>query len=251
MSAIDAFLEGILDYAGLFPPARLDLQTALNNFEFYQRHPRARMLARFVLPLEQLKTAALPARVTLVCRGEEVELPPLPPQVECVEVAGSLATKTDRFVFHEVDWRGDFEARLPVDGGVKLRTGGLTPDAVPPAGTVARFLLASAAHNLPVKFTAGLHSPVPTDGAHGFFNIFAAAFAANAGCTDIETLTRLIADAGYDDFRFTEEDFHAGPFSFSRDEIQRLRSERVISFGSCSFLEPVEHLERHGYLSSE
>ncbi len=251
MSAIEAFLDGILDYAGLFPPARLDLQTALSNFEFYQRHPMSRMLARFVLPLELLTAPQLPPRVSLVCRGEEVELPLLPPEVECVEVSGSLALEPGRFVFHEIDWREDFEPRMPRQGGVKLRTGGLTPDAVPPAETIARFLIAAAVRHLPVKFTAGLHNPVPAAGALGFFNVFAAAFAAYSGCTDAEKLIPLIAEADYEAFRFTETVFHAGTFSFSQTAIERLRRERVISFGSCSFLEPVEHLERHGYLSTQ
>ncbi|MGJ5814298.1 hypothetical protein [Paludibaculum fermentans] len=255
MSAINAFLEGIVDYAGLFPPARLDLPTALGNYDYYQRHPRASMLARFVLPLDLLLTAQpLPARVSLVCRGDGVQLPELPPQVEALEVAGSLATPTGLPVFHEIDWRGSLTTRFPTAGGVKLRTGGLTPDTIPPADAVENFLLEAARRALPIKFTAGLHAPVPNDdpqvGArlHGFLNLFAAAFAAYSGETD---LAGFIAGAGWADFQFTATHFHAGPFSFTLDEIVTLRRKFVISFGSCSFLEPIEHLERHGFLQFE
>ncbi|WP_321475496.1 hypothetical protein [uncultured Paludibaculum sp.] len=254
MSAINAFLDGILDYAGLFPPARLDLPTALGHYDYYQRHPRAHMLARFVLPLDQLdKVDPLPSRVALVCRGEAIELPELPPQIETIEYAGSLAAPSAVPVFHEIDWR-DPQASWPTSGGVKLRAGGLTPDMVPPADTVERFLVEAARRALPIKFTAGLHCPVPNDDhevgvrMHGFLNLFAAAFAAYSGETN---LALLIAEAGWDDFQFTATHFHAGPFSFTLDEIVRLRREFVISFGSCSFLEPIEHLERHGFLPTE
>ncbi len=255
MSAINAFLDGILDYAGLFPPARLDLPTALGNYDFYRRHPRASMLARFVLPLELLpKAEPLPDRIALVCRGEALHLPELPPQVEAIEVAGSLAAPSGLPVFHEVDWRGSLPNRFPTAGGVKLRAGGLTPDTIPPPQAVESFLLEAARRALPIKFTAGLHSPVPHvdpevgGRRHGFLNLFAAAFAAYSGETD---LAGFIDAASWGDFQFTDTHFHAGPFSFTLDEIVTLRRKFVISFGSCSFLEPIEHLERHGFLPTE
>ena len=255
MSAIDVFLHEIIDYAGLFPPARLDLPTALGNYDFYRRHSRSALLGRFCLPLDRLApTGPLPRRITLICRGEDVALPPLPPEVETIEIAGTLAQPTRPFVFHEIDWHGDFEARMPANGGVKLRTGGLTAEAFPSPEIVERFLLAAAARRLPIKFTAGLHEPVPyvdpLTGArhHGFLNIFAAAFAAYSGHTD---LAGLIGQASAADFRFTESGFHAGPLFFSVADVARLRRDWVISFGSCSFLEPIEHLERHGYLQPE
>lgn len=254
MSAINVFLEGILDYAGLFPPARLDLATAMGNYDYYRRHRHANALARFVLPLDVLRNVEpLPPRVALVCRGDRIELPELPPEVETIECAGTLAGPAPRPLFTEVDWRAPASA-WPATGGVKLRTGGLTPDSIPPPEVVEGFLVEAACRRLPLKFTAGLHSPVPYDdpdvGArlHGFLNLFAAAFAAYQGETE---LALLIREGDWDHFQFTSTHFHAGPFSFTLDDIARLRREAVISFGSCSFLEPVEHLERHGLLPTE
>ena len=254
MSAAKALLANIIDYAGLFPPAALDAQTALDNYNLYKNHPYAWMLGRFVMPTSLLGKAPAPDRITIVVKGESVELPPLPIQVECVEVDGSLARDPGRTVFQEIDWRGDFDRQMPERGGVKLRTGGRTPETVPPAEAVVQFLKAAANRRLQIKFTAGLHVPVPNDdpsvGArmHGFLNIFAAALAAYRSVKSDDELLFVLGKAGYADFALTPEEFRAGPLSFGVEEITTLRSNWVFSFGSCSFLEPVEHLESHGLL---
>jgi hypothetical protein len=54
VDARHALLEGLIDYAGLFPPAALDLPTALRQFDGHQREPDAWMLGRFVLPAARL-----------------------------------------------------------------------------------------------------------------------------------------------------------------------------------------------------
>jgi hypothetical protein len=52
--ALRAFLDGLVDYAGLFPPARLDLDAALRLFARYRTGPDAWMLGRFIVPVGQL-----------------------------------------------------------------------------------------------------------------------------------------------------------------------------------------------------
>ncbi|MHC5108580.1 MAG: hypothetical protein ACYTHJ_01725 [Planctomycetota bacterium] len=49
-----ALLGDILDYAGLFPPAKLPLNEAITNYARYQREPEAWMLARFICPASRL-----------------------------------------------------------------------------------------------------------------------------------------------------------------------------------------------------
>src|SRR5580693_7387181 len=44
------FLGGIIDYAGLFPPARLPLEQAIRAYVRYTREDDAWMLGRFVCP---------------------------------------------------------------------------------------------------------------------------------------------------------------------------------------------------------
>ncbi|MEZ4387394.1 MAG: hypothetical protein R3D98_07400 [Candidatus Krumholzibacteriia bacterium] len=54
MDARASLLEGLIDYAGLFPPAALDLPTALRRYDAHQRGNDARLLGRFVLPAARL-----------------------------------------------------------------------------------------------------------------------------------------------------------------------------------------------------
>ena len=53
-----AFLSGLIDYAGLFPPAALDLDPALDTFREALAGPDAWMLSRFILPLNALDELA-------------------------------------------------------------------------------------------------------------------------------------------------------------------------------------------------
>ena len=52
--AIRALLHGAIDYAGLFPPAALDMRTAMTNFAAYLRSDDAWALGRFVVPAARL-----------------------------------------------------------------------------------------------------------------------------------------------------------------------------------------------------
>jgi hypothetical protein len=53
-AAARAFLNQILDYAGLFPPAQLPLDQALRNYLRYRQEPESWMLGRFVCPAARL-----------------------------------------------------------------------------------------------------------------------------------------------------------------------------------------------------
>jgi hypothetical protein len=47
-------LTGIIDYAGLFPPAKLPLDHAIRDYARYRREPEAWMLGRFICPAARL-----------------------------------------------------------------------------------------------------------------------------------------------------------------------------------------------------
>jgi hypothetical protein len=51
-------LDGALDYAGLFPPAKLALEPAVANFLRYSAEPEAWMLGKFVCPTTKLSELA-------------------------------------------------------------------------------------------------------------------------------------------------------------------------------------------------
>lgn len=137
----------------------------------------------------------------------------------------------------------------------KVRTGGVTAETFPSAHDLARFIKICADEDVGFKATAGLHHPLrsinrltykpdsPSARMHGFLNVFlAAAFAQNG--MDIRQLTELLEEESPEAFRFEQDSV------FWRDEmlvVAHLRNTRhlfAIAFGSCSFTEPVEDLQR-------
>ena len=57
-ASLRALLDRAIDYAGLFPPANLELAPALENYAGYVRLPDAWMLSTFVLPVAEFDAAA-------------------------------------------------------------------------------------------------------------------------------------------------------------------------------------------------
>src|SRR6266851_4124196 len=53
-AALRALLSGLIDYAGMFPPAKLSLEEAARNFIRYMSGRHVWMLGKFVLPAAQL-----------------------------------------------------------------------------------------------------------------------------------------------------------------------------------------------------
>ena len=62
MSVLRPLLSGIVDYAGLFPPAGLDMATAVRNYAAYRHDPDAWMLGRLVVPAARLDELSLELR---------------------------------------------------------------------------------------------------------------------------------------------------------------------------------------------
>lgn len=54
-ASLRALLTGLIDYAGLFPPASLPLQDAVYNYARYQTEPHAWVLGRFICPASKLE----------------------------------------------------------------------------------------------------------------------------------------------------------------------------------------------------
>jgi hypothetical protein len=106
---------------------------------------------------------------------------------------------------------------------------------VPPSPDLARFLLACAAEGVAFKATAGLHHPLRHAEGHGFLNLFLAAALAQAGGRE-EELVRLLEER--EPFAF-----EAGAASWRGRRIPLNDVRRfALSFGSCSFQEPLDHL---------
>ncbi len=67
--SLRAFMSGIIDYAGLFPPASLDMDEAIRNYARYRDDADARMLGRFICPASRLEELG-PYHDELFSRGE-------------------------------------------------------------------------------------------------------------------------------------------------------------------------------------
>lgn len=53
-ASLKAFMKGIIDYAGLFPPANLSLDTSIQKYSNYRKSEDAWMLSRYIIPATRL-----------------------------------------------------------------------------------------------------------------------------------------------------------------------------------------------------
>jgi hypothetical protein len=283
-----ALLAGAIDYAGLFPPAALDMASAVTNFAAYRVSPDAWALGRFVVPLARLdefETVAAPL-LSGVDQGPPWRLSALAgPDIDR-DVAARMAFNArhagaavidaiearaasraevlqldGRFpgavVFVEVPLGEDVEALISairdVGAGAKLRSGGITREAFPDAGAVAHFILACHAAGVPFKATAGLHHPLRGEypltyspGSEsglmfGYLNVLLAAALAARG-EDYATLRTVLEARGAAAAFLREDRLGLGGHDVSLDEIRATRLRAMLSFGSCSFREPLDDL---------
>jgi hypothetical protein len=190
-SALDELLDGLVDYAGLFPPAALGMREAVANYARYRAGERHAMLARFVLPVGRLAEfvdAATPvpddARgvwplAVLAGAGDAAAVDAFNAahasrwKIDTIEakatsssdVAALAAALAPRFtVYVEIPVKEDPSLLLTAIAGAdlraKIRTGGVTADAFPTGADVVRFIALCARLGLGFKATAGLHHPL-------------------------------------------------------------------------------------------
>src|SRR5258707_5534670 len=97
--------------------------------------------------------------------------------------------------------------------GYKLRTGGVTADAFPTSAQIARALVTAATHQLPIKFTAGLHHPIRQfreevkTKMRGFLNVLGAAVLAAEHEWEADLAVTMLEDEDPNSFSFTDDFF--------------------------------------------
>jgi hypothetical protein len=137
--------------------------------------------------------------------------------------------------------------------GYKLRTGGVTADAFPTSAQIARALVTAAAHQLPIKFTAGLHHPIRQfrdevkTKMHGFLNVLGTAVLAAEHQWDADQAGKMLDDEDPHSFSFTEDFLAWRDWKIDTKRLQ-YRRKFIRSFGSCSFDEPRDDLRALGFL---
>jgi hypothetical protein len=194
MPPLHALLHHLIDFAGLFPPAGLDLGTAAAEYASYRAGRDSWALGRFIIPAARLAelNAALqsatfphhesPWRLSAIAgtdlatdllaieqfnaaRGRAV--------VDTIELKvantgaisqalASIAGRVDAYM--EVPITEDpadlIEAVRQGGGRAKVRTGGVTADAFPSPTQLLRFLRRCRDAGVAFKATAGLHHPL-------------------------------------------------------------------------------------------
>jgi hypothetical protein len=136
----------------------------------------------------------------------------------------------------------------------KIRTGGETADKFPSSESVIGFIRQCFAANVAFKATAGLHHPLrsahrltyePESASgmmHGFLNVFLAAAFIRAGLSD-KLATELLEEQSPQNFHFGPDAIRWREHTVTEREVAMSRQQFAVSFGSCSFTEPINDLE--------
>jgi hypothetical protein len=293
-SSLRTLLRSSIDYAGLFPPAGLEMSRAVRNFAEYLDGPHAWALGRFVLPASRIGEfeaaaadllprdgAASPWRIAGLLGGDPAADVREIGELNCrhaAEGAGAATADVVEAKADSADAVGRLLSRMPsylqayveipvgadpaplvtaigaAGGRAKVRTGGLTADAFPPASDLVRFIRTCLSARVPFKATAGLHHPLraeyrltyepesPIGPMFGFLNLFLAT-AYLAGGMDGETAARLLEERDAEAIRWDDAGVEWRGRRLDLAALAGAREAGLVSFGSCSFTEPLGDLE--------
>jgi hypothetical protein len=131
--------------------------------------------------------------------------------------------------------------------GFKLRTGGVAANAFPSSAEVACALMCAGTHQVPIKFTAGLHHPVRlfhdsvNTKMHGFLNVLGSGVLALEHDWTEKQIEGMLEEEDPTAFFFHDDSFGWRDWRVATERIAAHR-ELVTSLGSCSFDEPREDL---------
>lgn len=291
--SIEALLDGLIDYAGLFPPAAESMRRAAENYAEYLGGRDRRALARFIVPVGRLgeleseatdlmsgAQQAEPWRLSALISGDtsaaardildfnqrhSVESPIGHAVIDVVEMKASSAGEIRAHraelpktvtAYFETPAGGDIQtlaAALRETGSrAKIRTGGVTADAFPSADAIVDFIDGCLGAGVSFKATAGLHHPLrgeyrltyepgsPRAMMFGYLNVFLAAALLRAGAgRDNARAVLLETDPTTLDFEDDRISWRGHKLTTSQLRASR---EFAISFGSCSFREPIDEL---------
>jgi hypothetical protein len=295
--ALDALVRGLIDYAGLFPPASLPMAAAVANYANYSRSEYSWILGRFILPVARLgefeqalgnsfaetsgdesvgrkpwALSALPgadvaadlvrirefanqsAHSAVKIETQSLEIKVTSPQ-EIERLSAIIPRELEAYfeVPLSPNPRHCISAIANAGRRAKIRTGGETADKFPSPESVIDFIRQCAAANVAFKATAGLHHPLrsqhrftyqpesPSGVMHGFLNVFLAAAFLRAGM-DVALALELLKEQSAQTLHFDSDGVVWREHRLTLRDIQVARNNFSISFGSCSFTEPVEDL---------
>jgi hypothetical protein len=182
-------------------------------------------------------------------------------EIQIKAIANSFASPIK--LFFEIGANGRVEQSLEMvarhGGAAKLRTGGIRPEAFPESESVIHFISACRRLGIPFKATAGLHHAIcgmypltyESDGASnpmfGYLNLLLAAAFIRKGMTDRDA-RYVLEEKSMDEFHFHDVGVSWRGHDLNRDDLRATRSQLLLSFGSCSFREPVDEARELGLI---
>jgi hypothetical protein len=283
MSAVESLLGGLIDYAGLYPPASLDMRRAVENYRSYRNSAHAFALGRFIVDSDRIdeflaatESAQHPGLSVILSQSVDSEglrrLIEKGARIEAIEMKATSRADVERIsrtlpegleTWFEVPiepiQRDALCAISAAGGRAKLRTGGVTPDAFPSTEAVARAVMAYARAGLAFKATAGLHHPIRSNHPftyshdsqagmmHGFVNLACASALIHFG-GEANEAAELLEEQDPGEFRLTRHAISWRTHNWSSKQLIETRKRFFRSFGSCSFEEPMRDLEAMGWL---
>lgn len=174
------------------------------------------------------------------------------------EIRSALRIFSGRLeVFLEIPVEADdlmLQAILQGGGHAKVRTGGIRADMFPSPAQLAGFVAACAKSGLRFKATAGLHHAIrsvhpltyepssPSGMMHGFLNLLIAS-AFSYTVDDRRLIEAILEEQKIEAFAFGKEGVSWRGRQIGNQQLRETREQLFLSFGSCSFREPLSDLE--------
>lgn len=192
--ALRNLLTGLIDYAGLFPPAGLAMDSTVRNYDSYVNGEHSWMLGRFIVPAarlaeyeEAVRTAGIDANAwslsVLATTGDAEAVARFNAgadeqgsgglgSIDVLEIKATSMREIQDLVqafgrgyqiYFETPpekWTSLLPATAVAKTYAKIRTGGEVATAIPEESRVLEFLRIASERRLPFKATAGLHHPL-------------------------------------------------------------------------------------------
>jgi hypothetical protein len=287
-ASVTALLSGVVDYAGIFPPAALSMADALRDYREAQSGPDAWMLGRFVVTASRLselialtKETEAPLHLSVIVADAASDLSAvaaarsastsvLVDAIECKAdtmqgVERIAATVPGAEIYVEIDpaagalhsWMAFLASRRL---RAKIRTGGITATAFPTARIVVAFMDAALKAGVPFKATAGLHHAVRgpyrltyAPGAdeavmYGYLNVLLAAASLRAGVA-ASVAEAILVETDASQLSFSSTAIRWRGHHWSTASLEATRT-MLVGFGSCSISEPASEIRSLASLAS-
>jgi hypothetical protein len=287
---VETLTNGLIDYAGLFPPANLSMPAAVAEYAAARAGRYHALAGRFVVPANRLAEFAAAARGIMPQPDQPWMLSALIGATLTEDLVLVKSFNQEHAAFGAVDMlevkatniaevlamrellpRG-MRAFVEISPGeevwemaevlhvaglrAKIRTGGITAAAFPTRVQLLSFLIACIEQLVPFKATAGLHHALQgsyrltyePDSAcgemFGFLNLLlATAILQRGAATHLPLALDALAERDPNTIQLHADGLRWRDHIFTNTDLEHVRANGMLSFGSCSFQEPVAELD--------